>query len=238
MSKEQIDKKSYNKAYREANKEKIAAKKRENYLKNKEEILKKRKIYQELNKDKIKNRKRNYQQENKERLNENSKQYYNDNKETQLIKAKEYYRDNKDKCLEYRKEYYRNNKNKCLENKKEYYKKKIVSDPFFKLKKNIRTLISNSIKGNGYSKKSKTQEIIGCLFEEFKIHLESKFQSWMSWDNYGRYNGELNYGWDIDHIIPLSSATTEEELTKLNHYTNLQPLCSKINRHIKKNNQS
>jgi hypothetical protein len=56
----------------------------------------------------------------------------------------------------------------------------------------------------------------------------------MSWDNYGKYNGELNYGWDIDHIIPQSSALNEEDVIKLNHYTNLQPLCSKVNRHIKR----
>jgi len=37
-------------------------------------------------------------------------------------------------------------------------------------------------------------------------------------------------------IIPVSSAKTEEELLLLNHYTNLQPLCSKINRDIKKSN--
>ena len=56
----------------------------------------------------------------------------------------------------------------------------------------------------------------------------------MNWENYGLYNGELNYGWDIDHIIPNSSALTEDEFIKLNHYTNLQPLCSKVNRHIKR----
>ena len=56
----------------------------------------------------------------------------------------------------------------------------------------------------------------------------------MTWDNKGMYNGELNYGWDIDHIIPISSAKTEDDLYILNHYTNLQPLCSKVNRDIKK----
>jgi hypothetical protein len=56
----------------------------------------------------------------------------------------------------------------------------------------------------------------------------------MTWDNYGLYNGELNYGWDIDHIKPVSSAKTISELIGLNHYTNLQPLCSKVNRDIKK----
>jgi hypothetical protein len=58
----------------------------------------------------------------------------------------------------------------------------------------------------------------------------------MTWENKGLYNGELNYGWDVDHIIPLSSVETEEEIIKLNHYTNLQPLCSKVNRDIKKDN--
>ena len=42
------------------------------------------------------------------------------------------------------------------------------------------------------------------------------------------------YGWDLDHIIPVSSAKTEEELIKLNLYENFQPLCSKINRDLKK----
>ena len=56
----------------------------------------------------------------------------------------------------------------------------------------------------------------------------------MTWENRGLYNGELYYGWDIDHKIPLSSATTEDDVIKLNHFTNLQPLCSKINRDIKK----
>ena len=30
--------------------------------------------------------------------------------------------------------------------------------------------------------------------------------------------------WHIDHIIPISLAKDENEMVKLNHYTNLQPL--------------
>lgn len=56
----------------------------------------------------------------------------------------------------------------------------------------------------------------------------------MNWENRGIYNGDFNSGWDIDHVVPLSTAIKEEDIIKLNHYTNLQPLCSKINRDIKK----
>lgn len=43
-----------------------------------------------------------------------------------------------------------------------------------------------------------------------------------------------NKGCNYDHIIPMSCAKTEEDVIRLNHYTNLQPLCSHINRNIKK----
>ena len=80
----------------------------------------------------------------------------------------------------------------------------------------------------------RTHELLGCSLEEFKVYLESKFEPWMSWGNYGKYNGEYEYGWDIDHIIPVSSAQTEDDIIRLNHFTNLQPLCSKFNRVIKR----
>ena len=56
----------------------------------------------------------------------------------------------------------------------------------------------------------------------------------MNWENYGKYNGTEGFGWDLDHIIPISSAKTEEDVIRLNHYTNLRPLCSYINRVIKR----
>jgi len=68
-------------------------------------------------------------------------------------------------------------------------------------------------------------------------HIESQFLSWMSWDNFGDVCGDspdYNCGWDLDHIIPVSWAKTNEELYSLNHWSNFQPLCSKINRWQKK----
>ena len=59
--------------------------------------------------------------------------------------------------------------------------------------------------------------MIGCTPEQLLEHLH---KTW--YDNYGtEYNGEPVH---IDHIIPLSSAETEEDMYKLCHYTNLQYL--------------
>jgi hypothetical protein len=134
----------------------------------------------------------------------------------------------------YQKEHYENNKEDRNRQNREWSKQKCLTDPLFRLKKNIRSSISHMFKSKGHIKKSQTTDILGCSFEDFKLYLESKFEPWMTWENYGKYNGELNYGWDIDHIIPMSSSLNEGDIIRLNHYTNLQPLCSHINRDIKK----
>jgi hypothetical protein len=110
----------------------------------------------------------------------------------------------------------------------------------------MNRMVNNSLKKNSFTKKSKTADILGCSFEEFKQYIESLWtiptnldengNVWMNWSNRGLYNGTPNYGWDIDHIIPQSKAMDEDELIKLNYYKNLQPLCSYINRVIKRDN--
>lgn len=112
---------------------------------------------------------------------------------------------------------------------------RLRKDPLYKLKCNISNRLNKALKKINESKSStKSIETIGCDIFYLKEYLEKLFESWMTWDNYGKYNGDFNYGWDIDHIIPLSSAKSKEDIIILNHYTNLQPLCSKINRDIKK----
>jgi hypothetical protein len=175
--------------------------------------------------------KKENREKNKERKKEYDKEWRENNKE----KLKEYYETNKDKKIEYTKKYgklyYQNNKHK----KSNYIREKRKNDSLFRLRSVMGTMISKSLKRNGFTKKMKSHEFLGCPFNEFKSHIESQFESWMTWNNYGLYNGEINYGWDIDHIIPLSSVKTEEEILKLNHYSNLRPLCSYTNRYIKRN---
>ncbi len=58
--------------------------------------------------------------------------------------------------------------------------------------------------------------MIGCTWHELRAHVEKQFAEGMMWENHGE--------WQADHIIPLISAKTKEELLKLLHYTNVQPL--------------
>jgi len=185
-----------------------------------------------------------YYQKNKDVISERKKKYNLDNKEKNKIRWSNYYEKNKDIVLEkgrnrydyeYKRQYYLDNKEHLREKRIERYKYRIKSDDIYRLRLSLKNMIRSSFIRQYTNKSKRTIEILGCSFEEFKLYLESKFEPWMTWENRGLYNGEFNYGWDIDHIIPLSSAETEEDIIRLNHYTNLQPLCSKINRDIKKN---
>lgn len=177
-----------------------------------------------------------YLKSNKETTKNYNKIWFETNKELNKEKRKKYNDLNKDKLLEYSKEYYNKNKKKQLESGYKRHKERLSNDLLYNLKYKIRTTIKNSFRHTKTKKSNNTLNILGCSFEDLKIHLESKFEPWMNWDNRGKYNGDFNYGWDIDHIIPIATAVTVEDVIKLNHYTNLQPLCSKTNRDIKKDN--
>lgn len=85
------------------------------------------------------------------------------------------------------------------------FNKKYQNDELFRLRHNIRTLIRQSIRNGGYSKNSKTINIIACSFEKLSEHLNN--------NPYGfKYEDKL---YDIDHIIPISNTSTEEEILKL-----------------------
>lgn len=113
-------------------------------------------------------------------------------------------------------------------NKKRYIPVNIKKSNNSKLKKRIRGIILNAIKRN--STKSEAINILGCSIFEFKEHIEKQFEPWMNWNNYGKYNGEPNYGWEYDHILPIGYYKTDEEVLKLNHYSNFRPLCIFTNR--------
>lgn len=182
------------------------------------------KQYRSENNDKIKIYLKEYYIDNLEYLTEYKKEYRINNADT----IKQYALDNKEYKREYQKEYNINNKDKVNKQRRIYNKNRKEIDPIFKLTCTIRTLINVSIKGNGYSKKSRTYEILGCSYEDFKTHLENQFTNGMTWENQGL--------WHLDHIYPISLAIDEYHLIKLNHFTNFQPLWAEDN--MKKGNKT
>lgn len=153
------------------------------------------------------------------------------NKEERKAYSREYYANHKQQAQEYGKEYRIKNADIIREKRAEYArtspvakaqrsryrKRRLESDSVFALKERARKTIADSFLRRGYTKNSKSQEIIGCDWPTFTKHL---FKTWEK--RYGTvYAGE---DYHIDHIIPLSQAKTEEDVIKLCHYTNLQLL--------------
>lgn len=166
-------------------------------------------------------------------MNDNSQQYKKYNKEKVDKKNNEYQLKNRElnkfKCCEYKlnnPEHFKNWVNKNKEHRKLYIENYNLK-PINRFKNSIRSRV-NEIMNKKYNN-PKTIDLLGCDYEFLISYIENKFNDGMSWNNYGYY------GWHIDHIIPLSSAKTEDEVCKLYHYTNLQPLWCKEN--LRKSNK-
>jgi hypothetical protein len=183
------------------------------YKENKEYFLN----YNKTNKDKINEIKKIWSQNNKELKKEIQKKYLLNNKEKRKESVGKYYFNNIDKIKKYKEDW--NEKN--IGYQTNYDKKRKKTDPIYKITKLSRTRIYLFLKQKNINKNNTTFGFIGCKPSELKEYLENQFKDDMSWDNYGK--------WHIDHIIPLSSAKTNEEVYKLCHYKNLQPLWAEEN---------
>ena len=147
------------------------------------------------------------------------KEFYSKNKEYFLEKRTRFTNINPN----YNKEYYSNNKQYFSD----YTRVKYNNNNLYRLSHVIRNRVRQFLKSKNMKKNNPTFDIVGCSPEFLKEHLGKQFIGGMSWENQG--------DWHIDHIIPLSSAKTEEEVYKLCHYTNLQPLWAEDN--LKKSNK-
>ena len=204
-------------------------------MKNKEKIDSNNKKWREANKDIANGLSASYYKNHKERLLNirKEKKKLDPEYESRIWqKRKAKYGDELNKK---RREYTIKNPHIIAKSRRLYRANKRENDPLFVLKHSIRRNIGLYFTKGRYIKKQSTEEIIGCSFEFFKAYIESKFEPWMDWSNYGLFNNTPNYGWDLDHKIPVSLAETEQQLITLNHYTNFQPMCSYENRIVKNN---
>ena len=126
------------------------------------------------------------------------------------------------------KKYYEDNKEKNRPLRTQYVKKRRDTDPLFKLAMSMRSRMNLFIKRSKFNKNARTFKLIGCSPDQLKEHIEKQFKYGMTWKNHG--------DWHIDHIKPLSLAKSTEEMNKLFHFSNLQPLWALEN--IKKSNKT
>jgi 5-methylcytosine-specific restriction endonuclease McrA len=147
--------------------------------------------------------------------------------------GKEYRVTNKEKISEDRKEYYELNKERICKRaskarkskvgreKRRIYAKKILNNnPLVRLKQNIRCTINQSFKNKGLTNNKTYLEILECDFDFLTEWLNNEASNG---NTYGIGNLQ------IDHVIPISLAQTEEETALLNHYSNLQLLTRQEN---------
>lgn len=105
----------------------------------------------------------------------------------------------------------------------QYVRQRKESDPVFRLKSQTRNAIYQSFARTGNVKSERCERIVGLPIDDFVSYLCGTFR-----DVYGR-------DWDgaekvqIDHIVPISTATNEEEVLRLCHYTNLRLITAEDN---------
>lgn len=167
-----------------------------------------------------------YYEKNKQRKLQQHRQYREKHRERLKASHKVWRDKNRSYIKEKAQRYYDQNREAIIAKAVQYEQRRLKADSQFRFIHSVRTLIRNYVRRGLGIKPCKTETILGCGLLEFRAYLEASFEPSMSWENYGE--------WHIDHIVPISWATTEDEILRLNHYTNLQPLWAKDN--FKKSN--
>jgi hypothetical protein len=94
-------------------------------------------------------------------------------------------------------------------------------NPVAQLRNTLAGMLRRKFKNQGWGKQAKTQKLLGCSFEEFKVHIEQQFLPGMTWENHG--------AWHYDHVIPCDCAKNILELEALQHWSNFRPLWGRDN---------
>ena len=186
-------------------------------------------IWRLANKERMAESHRAWMQANPEKNRANVKRHmakYPEDKAKAIKRSTEWMRTHPEKAKKFRSKWRQENKEKVNKTASARHRVRYSEDLDFRLKCNLRRYIVSAVRGKtGAKKAANTIKLIGCSIQELKSHLESLWQTGMSWENYGLY------GWHIDHIRPLASFDfTDPEQQKICfHFSNLQPLWAKDN---------
>jgi len=100
-------------------------------------------------------------------------------------------------------------------------RERYITDPDFKMRLTIRNHLNRVTKIRKTDEH--TEDLLGCTWEELRIHIEGQFLPDMNWDNHGEV-------WSYDHFVPLAFAKGNKKLLRmLSKYWNLGPVYSNEN---------
>lgn len=179
-----------------------------------------RRKYFKENMEKEMERTRKWRTENAEKF----KESYQASARKHRNKRYEATREWREKNKEHLQAYHKANRERDRKKLREWVKAKYSADPKYALIVKVRCLARRAFDRFGFKKTSKTAEILGCDWEAFKKHIEDQFYDGMTWDSFQQKNHIGTSMVEIDHIIPISSAKTEEDVIRLSHHTNLRPI--------------
>jgi hypothetical protein len=184
---------------------------------NKEKLSEARSRWKTNNVERLRELQRKWRKKNREHYRRMQAAYRKKNRERLNAWMRAHYAKNKDRRNAINQKWKNANRDQLAQARRKYVRQRYATDIQFKLANIIRSRLIRVLKGR--RKGVKTLELLGCSFNELKLHLESGFDEKMTWDNHGTY-------WHVDHIIPLAvfDLTDEEDLRAACNYRNLQPL--------------
>jgi DNA-binding transcriptional MerR regulator len=109
-----------------------------------------------------------------------------------------------------------------------------------KLAHSVSGVIRNTLFKKNLKKDNKTFKALNYTPQQLKEHIESLFESWMNWENWGLYNKDTwndndqsTWVWNIDHKIPKSmfdySSLSDQNFKDCWALSNLRPYSAKQN---------
>lgn len=141
-----------------------------------------------------------------------------DCKSCSKFRFQKWYENNTHKVIMQSSEWAKTNSNRRTQINNKYASKRRKTDESFALSFRLRNRVREALRNAGISKKAETAKIVGMSGRDLLNYLWNKFEM-----DYGLPRTFIGLSQvHVDHIVPLASAKTQEEVLKLNHYTNLQ----------------
>lgn len=127
------------------------------------------------------------------------------------LSGREHYHRNKKRCNALHREWRKRNP--------DYVSRRCKLDLNFRIRTRLRERLCKAVR---HGRCGRASQFLGCSIPDFKIYLESRFDSGMSWENYG----QGRHCWQIDHIVPCAifDLTKPEHQRRCFHFSNMQPM--------------